>query len=300
MRHLIFFVTVPRADVIFLQKTIFQPEFVRLAVFFKKLRALKIIFDIDDLARNKETKLLLKHASLTVTSSHFLVSLAKTLSPRVEFIPTSVAFELYKANEKKSYETETPVIGWIGTLGAHRENLALLPPVLGALVKEGLKFKFLLVADLLEPEIKKLFSEIPGLNFEMSLPKGNPGKDPALIPKIISGFDISLMPLEDTERNRAKAAFKLVESMAVGVASMGSRVGENVYLIQDGADGFLAGAQEEWVKNLRKLIADFELRRRLGRAGQETVRKRYSLEAVISQYENILWEFGVIKEVSRR
>src|SRR3989344_4476445 len=188
VRHLIFFATVPRADVIFLQKTIFQPEFVRLAVFFKKLRALKIIFDIDDLARNKETKLLLKHASLTITSSHFLVNLAKTLSPRVEFIPTSVAFELYKANEKKSYETKTPVVGWIGTLGAHRENLTLLPPVFKDLVGQGLRFKFLLVADSLEPEVRKLFSEIPGLDFEMTLPKGNPGKDSALIPKIVSGF----------------------------------------------------------------------------------------------------------------
>ena len=105
-----------------------------------------------------------------------------------------------------------------------------------------------------------------------------PWDDVEEVARRIAAFDIGLMPLVDDETSRGKCAFKAIEYMACGVATVCSRVGENGYLIEDGVNGFLASGPEEWVARLEALFLDPSLRARLSRAGQETVRTGYSLE----------------------
>ena len=51
----------------------------------------------------------------------------------------------------------------------------------------------------------------------------------------------------------------------------------NREIIDDGANGFLASTGDEWVDKLGRLLADRDLRRRLGEAGRRTIEERYSL-----------------------
>ena len=88
--------------------------------------------------------------------------------------------------------------------------------------------------------------------------------------------DIGLMPLDDTPRARGKCAFKALQYMAVGTPVVVSPVGMNAEVVEDGVTGFLADTPEEWRDRLGRLIADPDLRERMGRAARERVRARYS------------------------
>jgi glycosyltransferase involved in cell wall biosynthesis len=51
----------------------------------------------------------------------------------------------------------------------------------------------------------------------------------------------------------------------------------NTEIIQDGVNGFLASTATEWEEKLGRLLADADLRSRLGIAGRKTIEERYSL-----------------------
>ena len=79
------------------------------------------------------------------------------------------------------------------------------------------------------------------------------------------------MPLPDTEYARAKAGFKLLQYMAAGVPVVASPVGINRDLVERSGAGFLADGPDEWEEALRTLLADPDLRERLGTSGRAFV-----------------------------
>jgi glycosyltransferase involved in cell wall biosynthesis len=51
----------------------------------------------------------------------------------------------------------------------------------------------------------------------------------------------------------------------------------NREIIQDGVNGFLASTEDEWREKIGRLLADPDLRQRIGEAGRKTIEQRYSL-----------------------
>jgi glycosyltransferase involved in cell wall biosynthesis len=100
-------------------------------------------------------------------------------------------------------------------------------------------------------------------------------------------IDIGIMPMPDNDWTRGKCGFKALQFMALGKPVVASPVGVNTEIIQDGVNGFLASAEEEWVEKLSRLIEDPELRERLGKAGRKTVVERYSVEANKEKFLNL-------------
>jgi glycosyltransferase involved in cell wall biosynthesis len=68
--------------------------------------------------------------------------------------------------------------------------------------------------------------------------------------------------------------------MSLEIPTVMSNVGVNPEIIQNGVNGFLASTDEEWVDKISRLIDSAELRKKMGKAGRQTVVERYS---VISQ-----------------
>ena len=89
--------------------------------------------------------------------------------------------------------------------------------------------------------------------------------------EVLRGFTIGIMPLQDTVWERGKCGFKLLQYMACGVPVIGSPVGVNIDIIEDGINGFLADSLEEWRSKLERLIQDPELRQNLAARGRQTV-----------------------------
>lgn len=81
----------------------------------------------------------------------------------------------------------------------------------------------------------------------------------------------------------------LLEAMAAGVAVVASNVGGNPEIVRDRIDGLLfeSGDEAGLCDKLRILLADPPLRARLGVSGRERMLREFSMEAMISRYEQL-------------
>jgi len=79
----------------------------------------------------------------------------------------------------------------------------------------------------------------------------------------------------------------LLEAMAAGVAVVASNVGGNPEIVRDQLDGLLfeSGDEAGLHDRLQKMLADPVLRARMGRAGRERMLREFSMEAMITRYE---------------
>jgi glycosyltransferase involved in cell wall biosynthesis len=162
---------------------------------------------------------------------------------------------------------DRPTVGWVG----HSSNLSYLEAIAGPLREVAARhpgFRLIVVADR-KPRIEGVPMEFRPWSLDGEI-------------ECFRGIGIGLMPLADTPWTRAKCAFKLLQYMALGIPSVASPVGMNRDVVEPGENAMLAATQEEWVSVLGELIRKPDLRKRIGRAGRETVTRRYSLP-VISQ-----------------
>ena len=103
---------------------------------------------------------------------------------------------------------------------------------------------------------------------------------------VISSFDIGIMPLPDDQWVKGKCGLKGLSYMALEVPTVMSAIGVNPEIINDGVNGFLATTEEEWVNKISQLIESFELRKKMGISGRETIVSRYSVESQKNNYLN--------------
>ena len=193
---------------------------------------------------------------------------------KTTIIPTIIDTDRYRPAPLS--EPEQPLtIGWMGTAGNY-PNFAPLLPVLERLLQAFPAWRFKIVSDRPPP------FQLPNMVFEKWTAVGE-------IPALAS-FHIGLMPLKDTEWNRGKCAFKLIQYMALGLPVVASGVGSNRQVVGHGESGFLAAAPDEWEAHLVSLLEDAELRRRLGEKGRIRCVDHYSLNSQKARFINILRE----------
>jgi glycosyltransferase involved in cell wall biosynthesis len=95
---------------------------------------------------------------------------------------------------------------------------------------------------------------------------------------LISGFDIGIMPLENTQWELGKCSYKIIQYMGCGIPVVASAVGMNKEVIVNGKNGFLVTSEKEWMDTLGKLIEDQDLRINLGQNGKKTATNNYSTQ----------------------
>ena len=178
-------------------------------------------------------------------------------------LPTAVDCDLFHPGA--TGPVDPPTVGWVG----HSSNLSYLEAIAGPLREVAARhpgFKLIVVADR-RPRIEGVPVEFRPWSLDGEV-------------EGFRGIGIGLMPLDDTPWTRAKCAFKLLQYMALGVPSVASPVGMNRDVVESGENAMLAATHEEWVNVLDELIRRPDLRERLGRAGRETVSRRFSLPVI--------------------
>jgi glycosyltransferase involved in cell wall biosynthesis len=105
------------------------------------------------------------------------------------------------------------------------------------------------------------------------------------VEQYLRAADVFVLPTE-----REAFGISLIEAMACGIPAVATAVGGIPDILQDNVDGCLVEASDfqQLRGSLDRLFADEELRRRLGRHARESVMQRFSQQAVIEQYLQLL------------
>ena len=235
-------------------------------------RAKKLIFDFDDaifVSRPSACEALVRRAWRVVAGSHCLYEYALRHNPNSILIPSAVPVDQFPAPRDEEYKIESrPVrIGWIGSPSTAK-YLALFKEVAARLRESG--FQFLLVLAGVGPD-RRIVPDLGPIPIEY-----RDAYRAEEIPTLVSQLDIGILPLADGPWERGKCAMKALIYMARGKPCVCSRVGENVYVIQDGTNGFLADDPDEWAEKLRALMTSEALRREIGCRGRQTIEDQYT------------------------
>lgn len=203
---------------------------------------------------------LMRRANVAFCGNAYLRAYADRYCKHTEIIPTTVDISLYQPREGTSASPLT--IGWIGSPSTWR-YCAQMGDVLSDFARRENKRVLIVGAQ------HAANSEMP---FEF--------RDWAEEREIadIQQMDIGIMPIPDEPWARGKCGYKLIQYMACGIPVIASPVGVNSEIVEHGVNGFLASTPEEWRTAIATLLADADLRKRMGEAGRTRVESHYSIQ----------------------
>lgn len=209
-----------------------------------------------------------------IAGNDFLAEHSRKYNASVEVIPTVVDTDRYLPVPQRS--TGPVVIGWTGSHTSMAHLYQVMPVLRAIHEKWGDRVRFRIISD-------RIF-EADGLPVE-NIPWNS-----ATEPEDLAGIDIGIMPLPQDMWSRGKCGFKGLQYMALGKAVVLGRVGVNTSIVHEGVNGLLANTHEEWIEKLGHLIADADLRQRLGHAARRTVEDHYSVRAWRQRYVDLFTE----------
>lgn len=240
-------------------------------------RARRLAFDFDDAlpfrdsrrgatrsnTRRRRFLALVEAADAVYAGNRFLAALATEAGKDPLVLPTTVDVPTGEIAAEPDGELTT--IGWIGSRATlpYLEERAL---VLSALVASGKRFKLRVIADA-EPV------------FPPGIPCETVRWELATWEAALTAIHFGLAPLPDDPWTRGKCGLKILQMLALGRPVVASAVGVQADQVVDGKTGFLADSRESFLEGILKLMEDPALRRRLGEAGREDVRRHWSVEA---------------------
>lgn len=226
---------------------------------------------IKGLMKNK-IKHVMQSAEVVVAGNSYLAAYAeKSNAKKIIIIPTVVDTDRYKPIIKDEYD-ERVKIGWIGSPSTLPYLKTIIPII------EQISESYPIVLQIVGAKMEY----IGPLEIEFI-----PWSESTEI-SVIQKFDIGVMPLEQNEWALGKCAYKLIQYMACGVASIGADYGANKDVITDSKSGYLAVDAKDWHEKLKLLISNKELQKSFGKEGRNVVEKSYSLKHASSQWLKIL------------
>lgn len=204
----------------------------------------------------------MRHASTVVVGNEYLRDHAiKAGARRVEMLPTSIDLARYPipAPERNGVFT----IGWIGSPATTR-YLQLVHEALAEVCVHG------------QARVVLVGASEPGWQDDVPHAIHSWSEDTEVAE--VSGFDVGIMPLEDSPWERGKCGYKLIQYMACGKPVVASPVGINTRIVEPGINGYLAETKHDWGRALTALIADADLRQQMGAAGRAKVERDYAVQ----------------------
>jgi glycosyltransferase involved in cell wall biosynthesis len=282
------FKSMATADVVLLQKKFLKP----LELFFLRHYARCLVFDYDDaiflrdrgtcerdsfsLIRRLRFILTAFCADLQIAGNTYLAERARRFSPsgrRIEILPSAVPVAGVPTRDW-SIVNPVPVVGWVGTSGGFRFLRAIAPALVAASRQQPFLFQVVCDRDF----------EWPGLTIQ-NLRWSKEEQE-----KMISGFDVGIMPLNDSPWTRGKCSYKVLQYMAAGIPFVASSVGMNIELADNSQTGLVATTHEEFQAALLALLRDPGRSASMGQCGRRLAETRYSQEIIATRLAQLLCE----------
>lgn len=92
----------------------------------------------------------------------------------------------------------------------------------------------------------------------------------------------------------------VTEAMWKGTPVIGGNVGGIRYQIVDGVNGFLVDSVEQTAERIIQLLKDDDLRRKMGAAARETVRKNFLMTRLLEQYLDLFNSFDIVIRLNEK
>ncbi len=197
--------------------------------------------------------LLCRHAAGIVTANRMLEERCRALNPHTIRIPTAVNTADFSARPAKRKKF---TLVWTGTPVTYPHLLSAADRLQEAAAETAF--------DLLIIGAPSDAVPLDGVNciFE----EWNQDTEAVLLASAHAG----IMPLPENDAFAAgKSAFKLIKYMAAGLPVIASPVGENLYTVHHGVNGFLASGPAGWSAAVSALAGE-DTRARLGAAAYES------------------------------
>ena len=204
-----------------------------------------------------KTDRLIDWAETVMCGNRHIAEYVRKRGTEAVIVPTVVDTDKFHPVEKS--DGNIPVLGWIGTHSTYPFLKSLFP----VFEKLAGKYKFVLrIVGAGESEI--IVKGVKVENLEWSLDRE------------IEDFqtsDIGLYPMRTTELvNKewllGKSGFKAIQYMAVGIPFVVTPVGITAEMGIENKTHFAAENNDQWYKNLARLLESFELRKTMGENGR--------------------------------
>jgi len=262
-------------DIVFLQRELIS-TLVTLEPVIKHPRVL----DVDDaifLHRGgKFAEHLAQIVELIICGNDFIADRFSKWNKNIAIIPTVIDSYRYVPPKEQNASNSDQVIGWIGT-SRNFNYLYKIETALERVIKARPKVILKIISDR-RPKFK---GKLEG---KFKYVKWSPKTEVTDIQSITIG----IMPLDDTDWEKGKCSFKMLQYMSCNIPVVVSPIGMNAQILNESEVGFGVNTPKEWADALVCLVDSFGERKRMGSNGRKLVETKYSIDAIIEKLSSYL------------
>lgn len=211
----------------------------------------------------------------------------REVSDRVFVIPDGWS------RENKLWEKTPPPhsmisLGWVGSSG-ELEDLMLIRRYIIRILREFPRTRMVIIGN---PQAYRLFDSLPE-NRRMYIPFVADEE----FPYLLSQLDVLLVPLRNQPYNLTQPDTLLMQAGARGVPWLGSAIPSFREWMNGGV--LMESTDDEWHLNLRHMVTDQELRKKLGKAGKAAAKSR-EMECVGKLWLDVIAPFTSLNSLTFR
>ncbi len=250
--------------------TLLQREFISTLFTLERMTKAPRVLDVDDAIhlhrKGVAAKKLAECCEMILCGNEFLADWYQQYCSNVEIIPTSIDAERFLPGAK--HQEEIVRIGWTG-LHSNLKYLYQIEDSLATVFKERPNTRLKIISDQ-RPRFERISPDFIEFSQWSASTEAS----------ALSDIDIGIMPLADSEWERGKCAFKLLQYMSTEIAVVGSPVGVNKKILRNNEVGLSASTNKDWTENLLALIDNLDLRNNMGATGREKILAEYDSKNV--------------------
>ncbi len=205
----------------------------------------------------------MRYSTHVIAGNSYLAARAEKAGAKyITIVPTVVDIDRYP-QKIWSNENDGLIVGWVGTKSTFEKH-------------------FMLLAD----QVQRLTAIYPNLYFHVIGAPDNgqfndqvrfiPWSEETEVEEILK-FDVGLMPLVDSDWEKGKCAYKLIQYMACGIPGIASAIGTNVEVVNE-ENGYLASNLSDFESIIRALIEQRYLLQDKGNRARSKVETQYTLQ----------------------
>lgn len=285
------------SDVIIIEKEAF-PYFPAIAERLVQMGGAATIYDYDDAIwhsyearrfgpltgplRSKISRVVAKADHVIVGSRYLKEQVEAWGAPDVSLIPTTVPATVYQGSGQTTEKTADLV--WIGSMSTGPYLFEVFPVIEQLHKERGSTIRLIgFPGSLFGGDIPP-YAEVCEWSAETEL-------------DLLAAGRIGIMPLPDSPYERGKCGFKLIQYMGLGLPVVASAVGENRFIVEDGASGYVVNSTDEWYERISALLESPGMAAEMGAQGYRRFLDHYSTE---SAARKLLLTIDGVAEANRK